>query len=455
MKSVHGGDVFENGCPVCKFLCCCGDKTLYCQQKYHCYKKCPVSKLQSSHSVAQSAQHNARNVGGDFDNGNGRSYGNESRLPASILQSIKSGCHSTGPIASDEDLTQSQTISTQFQSQTNSDYSSGPSLLSLPSIALTSCVVMNADDVGASKSVSHQVAEFQEPKQMKCSAHLCAQPCKKLKNPYAFHAANLRQQLKNEIAASSSKLRTIKSIPTYDIDSINNDLNPVRSRRNGTANETAVGTGARKVAGNESATGADLSSTCSVTKRLDKDSVLLAVMEKNRRAGRPLEQVSNQQLTLASIPGTVDKLPSLSALIMSSNKNLLSQLDALALKESQAQKANEAQQKEFLLKQKQERAAAAAVAATGTSTTTEGVQVRERPVPASVAVGNVWTMTTNLSTPNDAPPVTAHNHRPGFVVDRVDLNGFHRLKKVVQQHEGENNGAEAELSKYAAVDILI
>ena len=42
-----------DGCPVCKKLCCCGDKNPACQKKYHCYKKCEVfksSKLNNSKS---------------------------------------------------------------------------------------------------------------------------------------------------------------------------------------------------------------------------------------------------------------------------------------------------------------------------------------------------------------------------------------------------------------------
>ena len=34
---------FENGCPRCKGLCCCFDKSLECTKKNHCYKKCPTT----------------------------------------------------------------------------------------------------------------------------------------------------------------------------------------------------------------------------------------------------------------------------------------------------------------------------------------------------------------------------------------------------------------------------
>lgn len=44
IKLEHGIQVFADGCPVCKKMCCCADKTPYCARKHHCYRKCPVSK---------------------------------------------------------------------------------------------------------------------------------------------------------------------------------------------------------------------------------------------------------------------------------------------------------------------------------------------------------------------------------------------------------------------------
>ena len=44
MKIEHGADVFVDGCPVCHELCCCVNKTVYCNRKNHCYRKCPASK---------------------------------------------------------------------------------------------------------------------------------------------------------------------------------------------------------------------------------------------------------------------------------------------------------------------------------------------------------------------------------------------------------------------------
>ena len=44
MKIEHGTDAFVDGCPVCHELCCCVNKTVYCNRKNHCYRKCPASK---------------------------------------------------------------------------------------------------------------------------------------------------------------------------------------------------------------------------------------------------------------------------------------------------------------------------------------------------------------------------------------------------------------------------
>ncbi|GMF51849.1 unnamed protein product [Phytophthora fragariaefolia] len=45
MIEEHGDRIFENGCPVCKELCCCGkNRTTRCSRKFHCYKKCPSTK---------------------------------------------------------------------------------------------------------------------------------------------------------------------------------------------------------------------------------------------------------------------------------------------------------------------------------------------------------------------------------------------------------------------------
>jgi len=41
----HGIDVFTQGCPVCKKLCCCAAKSVNCSHVNHCYRKCPASKV--------------------------------------------------------------------------------------------------------------------------------------------------------------------------------------------------------------------------------------------------------------------------------------------------------------------------------------------------------------------------------------------------------------------------
>ena len=64
-------DIFNDGCPVCKEKCCCSNKSLRCDHKNHCYRKCPASKsfhrisdddgdrdgskLMSMHSMAMSS----------------------------------------------------------------------------------------------------------------------------------------------------------------------------------------------------------------------------------------------------------------------------------------------------------------------------------------------------------------------------------------------------------------
>ncbi|KAG3117884.1 hypothetical protein PI124_g4263 [Phytophthora idaei] len=51
MIEEHGDRIFENGCPVCKELCCCGkNRTTRCTRKFHCYKKCPSTKRPASGS---------------------------------------------------------------------------------------------------------------------------------------------------------------------------------------------------------------------------------------------------------------------------------------------------------------------------------------------------------------------------------------------------------------------
>jgi hypothetical protein len=45
MKEEHGRNIFVGGCPVCKELCCCTNKTTSCKRLNHCYRKCPATKV--------------------------------------------------------------------------------------------------------------------------------------------------------------------------------------------------------------------------------------------------------------------------------------------------------------------------------------------------------------------------------------------------------------------------
>ena len=62
MREEHGQNVFDDGCPVCKELCCCANKTINCDRTNHCYRKCPASK----HSHKQG---NGRQTNGGVMNG--------------------------------------------------------------------------------------------------------------------------------------------------------------------------------------------------------------------------------------------------------------------------------------------------------------------------------------------------------------------------------------------------
>lgn len=45
MREEHGSQIFQQGCPVCKEVCCCGkNRSRHCTRKFHCYKKCPSTK---------------------------------------------------------------------------------------------------------------------------------------------------------------------------------------------------------------------------------------------------------------------------------------------------------------------------------------------------------------------------------------------------------------------------
>jgi hypothetical protein len=48
LVSELGDGVFKDGCPVCKELCCCSNKSVTCERKHHCYRKCPATKSQGA-----------------------------------------------------------------------------------------------------------------------------------------------------------------------------------------------------------------------------------------------------------------------------------------------------------------------------------------------------------------------------------------------------------------------
>lgn len=48
MREEHGQEVFIDGCPVCHELCCCHNKSIFCNRKNHCYRKCPATKGKGS-----------------------------------------------------------------------------------------------------------------------------------------------------------------------------------------------------------------------------------------------------------------------------------------------------------------------------------------------------------------------------------------------------------------------
>ena len=45
MIAMYGKTIFSSeSCPVCSLTCCCAQKSFKCAKKYHCYRKCPVSR---------------------------------------------------------------------------------------------------------------------------------------------------------------------------------------------------------------------------------------------------------------------------------------------------------------------------------------------------------------------------------------------------------------------------
>ena len=71
MKDDYGQDIFIGGCPVCKELCCCSNKSVYCNRSNHCYRKCPATK-----TLRQASNNNKR----PRDSNYGDEEGNDNEL---------------------------------------------------------------------------------------------------------------------------------------------------------------------------------------------------------------------------------------------------------------------------------------------------------------------------------------------------------------------------------------
>eukprot|EP01031_Cornospumella_fuschlensis_P036098 gene36097-43773_t len=56
MRSEYGAEIFKDGCPVCKELCCCSSKNVMCHRLNHCYRKCPATKAQRIASSDDSSE---------------------------------------------------------------------------------------------------------------------------------------------------------------------------------------------------------------------------------------------------------------------------------------------------------------------------------------------------------------------------------------------------------------
>ena len=55
-----------DGCPVCKVLCCCNSKSVYCHRKNHCYRKCPSTRSSSYTLKPQDHQRPDYESGGEL-----------------------------------------------------------------------------------------------------------------------------------------------------------------------------------------------------------------------------------------------------------------------------------------------------------------------------------------------------------------------------------------------------
>ena len=58
-KEVFSASAFEDGCPVCKKICCCANKSHDCKSSFHCYRKCPASRAECQKRTRVFSYHNA------------------------------------------------------------------------------------------------------------------------------------------------------------------------------------------------------------------------------------------------------------------------------------------------------------------------------------------------------------------------------------------------------------
>ena len=94
MKSEHGVDAFIDGCPVCLELCCCVNKTVYCNRKNHCYRKCPASKSIDSIAKANMPLWDYRSDAYVGAISNGKNHGSGNLFPSGSV--VTSGNSSKG-----------------------------------------------------------------------------------------------------------------------------------------------------------------------------------------------------------------------------------------------------------------------------------------------------------------------------------------------------------------------
>jgi hypothetical protein len=69
MKEEYGREIFVGGCPVCKDLCCCTNKSVYCNRINHCYRKCPATKTARTPSNKRERESSSVQSPADGDDG--------------------------------------------------------------------------------------------------------------------------------------------------------------------------------------------------------------------------------------------------------------------------------------------------------------------------------------------------------------------------------------------------